>query len=66
MKFTHTPSVSDRELDRLKDSVKNGLSGNKTFNSYTEFVNRIKPADVVRLDVYSDSLTLWEISPAGR
>ena len=68
MKFTQIPSLSEDSLNDLKADVRRG-GGNDTLNmklnNYTEFVNRFKAADIARLDVYSDSMTLWEISPAG-
>ena len=32
------------------------------YNNYTEYVGRFKSPDVVKLDIYADSITLWEVS----
>ena len=64
LKFTQVHSLTEDQLDDLKNITSKAGINMKT-NNYTEFINRFKVKDVARLDVYSDSNTLWEISPAG-
>ena len=64
------PGISDEDLETLKTVVADDGSAihrnSSKFSNYTEFVGRFKTSDVVKLDIFSDSTTLWEISPAGR
>lgn len=64
LKFTQVHSLTEDQLDDLKNITSKAGINMKT-NNYTEFINRFKVKDVARLDVYSDSNTLWEISPAA-
>ena len=63
LKFTQVNSLTDEQLDDLRNGTTNTTMKS---NNYTEFVNKFKATDIARLDVYSDSNTLWEISPAGQ
>ncbi|KAL5249603.1 hypothetical protein ACHWQZ_G018461 [Mnemiopsis leidyi] len=62
LKFTQVPSLTDEQLDDLRNGTTNTTMKS---NNYTEFINKFKATDIARLDVYSDSNTLWEISPAA-
>ena len=63
------PGITDEDFADLKMKVSEDgsatHSNSSKFSNYTEFLSRFKTADVVKLDIISDSTTLWEISPAG-
>eukprot|EP00116_Pleurobrachia_bachei_P003463 sb/3463725/ len=51
------------ELQRIVGQKNNNYTGRSA--NYTEFVKRFRSPDVVKLDIYTDSTTLWEVSPAA-
>nr|AQX17753.1 piezo mechanosensor [Beroe abyssicola] len=63
------PGITDNDFAALKLKVSEDgsatLNNSSKYSNYTEFLGRFKTTDVVKLDILSDSTTLWEISPAA-
>nr|AQX17754.1 piezo mechanosensor [Hormiphora californensis] len=60
--------LTDEQLDNLTEIVRQknqAYPESVRSANYTEYVKRQKSPDVVRLNIYTDSTTLWEVSPAA-